>query len=472
MSHRIALSGVLAAGLALGSAPAPATAGDAGAFIGGVAAGVLGTLAVQHAREPQRTVSQRHYVTPRAPSYQRESNRAVQTALNYFGFPAGTPDGVMGANSRAAVAQYQIFLGDPATGVLTGYEQAFLTSSYDRALSGGAITAQTIAAQGQGTRGLLVAYRQEQLGIPAPVASQAAAPSAVAPQPAAPQFAAPQPAPAVAPPAGITEASTMVPETAPAAALPSFIAGPAAPSMSGACDRTAVATSRNGGPQVYKVGATLDPLQAVDEQFCLARSYAIDDGASLAAAAQGFSAAEIETQCKAFAPSMAGHVGKLLVDTPEQVTDGLRAFTAESGIAPAQLGANARICLGVGYSTDDADVALASALVLVGLGEAAYDELVAYHLVNGYGVAARGSLGVDWLGAAADALANGAAPLVTADEGGRIDLLRTAGARLSGGETDAAIIDAKAPGAPPGSAAAATSTSAPAAMALPRAVAN
>lgn len=461
MSYRIALSGALAAALAVGSAPVPAAAGDAGAFIGGVAAGVLGTLAVQHAREPQRVVVQKHYVAPRAPSYQREANRQVQTALNYFGFPAGTPDGVMGANSRAAVAQYQMFLSNPATGVLTEYERAFLTSSYDRAITGGAVTAQTMAAQGQGTRGLLVAYRQEQLGIPAPVAPQIAAPQPVAPAAVPP-----------AAPAGVTEASAAPPAAAAApvaavAALPSFIAGPAAPSMAAACDRTAVVTSRNGGPQLYKAGATLDPLQAIDEQFCLARTYAIDDGESLAAAAQGFSAAEIETQCKAFAPSMAGHVGKLLTETPAQATEALQAFAAGTGIPPAQLAANARICLGVGYRTDDPDVALASALVLVGLGEAAYDELVAYHLVNGYGVAARGSRGADWLTTAADALANGATPLVTADEAGRLELMQTTGALLLAGETDATILDASSPAGP-----AATAASAPASMALPKAVSN
>ena len=477
MSYRIALSGALAGAMALGSAPSPAAAGDAGAFIGGVAAGVLGTLAVQHAREPQHVVTQKRYVVTRAPSYQRESNRQVQNALNYFGFPAGTPDGVMGANSRAAVAQYQVFLSNPATGVLTEYERAFLTGSYDRAISGGAITAQTIAAQGQGTRGLLVAYRQEQLGFPGPVGPQMVAPQIAAPQIATPQIAAPQPVvPAAAPAADVTEAALTVPAPAPAAAaaaggLPSFIAGPAAPSMAAACDRAAVVSSRNGGPQVYQVGAKLDALQAIGEQFCLARTYAIDDGESLAAAAQGFSAAEIETQCEAFAPSMAGYVGKVLADTPAEASDALHAFVASTGIPSAQLAANARICLGVGYRTDDPDVALASALVLVGLGEAAYDELVAYHLINGYGIAARGALGVDWLDAAADALANGATPLVTADEEGRLALMQTTAAMLTVGETDATIVDAKAVAAPAGPAGP-TSASAPASMALPKAVSN
>ena len=46
-----------------------------------------------------------------------------------------------------------------------------------------------------------------------------------------------------------------------------------------------------------------DPLQALGEQFCLARTYAVEQGDSLAGTVQGFSMAEIEEQCDAFAPS-------------------------------------------------------------------------------------------------------------------------------------------------------------------------
>ena len=107
MSCRIAVHALAAAALALTAVPRPAAAGDAGAFVGGVAAGVLGTLAVQHAqqaRQPQRVYVQKQYVRPQVSSYQREANRQVQTSLNYFGFPAGTPDGVLGANSRSSIA--------------------------------------------------------------------------------------------------------------------------------------------------------------------------------------------------------------------------------------------------------------------------------------------------------------------------------------------------------------------------------
>lgn len=460
MSCRLAVPGLLAAALSLPVSSQPAQAGDAGAFIGGVAAGVLGTLAVQHARTPQRVVVQKQYIAPRTSvsSYQRESNREVQTALNYFGFPAGVPDGIMGAGSRAAVAQYQAFLGNPATGLLSDYERTFLTTSYDRAIVGGAATAQVIAAQGQGTRGLLLAYRQEQIGIPAITATAVPPPQ-------------PQPVVPAAAPAQATQASAPIPP-APAApsGLPSFIAAPATASMAADCNRTSVATSRNGGPQIYKVGQKLDAMQAIEEQFCLARTYAIDDGASLAATAQGFTTAQIQAQCAAFAPSMSDYVSQLMTETPAAATEALRKFVVGTGIPSAQLGANARICLGIGYGTDNADVALASALVLVGLGEAAYDELVAYHLIEGYGLPERGALGVDWLNGAVDALDNGATPLVTADEQNRFALLQTTAALLEVGETNATIVDAKENA--PAPAAAATNASAPVPMALPKAVSN
>ena len=44
---------------------------------------------------------------------------------------------LIGVVARFAIAQYQAFIGDPATGALTDYERTFLTSSYDRAVVGG-----------------------------------------------------------------------------------------------------------------------------------------------------------------------------------------------------------------------------------------------------------------------------------------------------------------------------------------------
>ena len=55
-------------------------------------------------------------LAPAIPSRQRYQNRQVQSALNYFGFPVGTPDGVLGSRSREAIAGYQAYLMYPATG--------------------------------------------------------------------------------------------------------------------------------------------------------------------------------------------------------------------------------------------------------------------------------------------------------------------------------------------------------------------
>ena len=241
------------------------------------------------------------------------------------------------------------------------------------------------------------------------------------------------------------------------------------PSMSAACNRTSIATSKNGGPVVYKVGQKIDAMQTLDEQFCLARSFAIDDGASLAATAPQFTDKQLQEQCVAFAPSMREYVGQLVTAKPADVTEALRKFAAGTGIPPAQLSANARICLGVGYATDDADVALAAALVLVGLGEGAYDELVAYHLIDGYGTPERGAIGVDWLDAATDALEKGATPLVTADPDSRLDLLEATSALLTVGETEATVVNAsddKAEAAAPEATPAATP------LALPKPISN
>lgn len=88
----------------------------------------------------------------------------MQTALNYFGFPAGSPDGVIGSKTRTAASQYQLFMGLPATGTLTQYERDFLVASYNRAQIGGPEVIK--AMQGQsGVRGLLITWRDEATGV-------------------------------------------------------------------------------------------------------------------------------------------------------------------------------------------------------------------------------------------------------------------------------------------------------------------
>lgn len=463
MLPRIAIACLIPPMLALGAVPG--AAGDGGsAFVGGVVGGIVGSAignAIQN-QQPRRTVIHEQRVYRAAPdySYQREQNRQVQTALNYFGFPAGVADGVIGAGTRSAMADYQAYMGTPPNGYLSDYDRSFLLTSYQRAIAGGPQTAQLIASNGQGVRGLLIAYRQEQYGAPAqPVAPPAVA--VVPQQPVVPVAAQPvlsqpvpsQPVPSLpvaAQPATVEAASAPVVQPAAAkSAMPSFIGAAAAPSMAAQCNKTSIATNAHGGLMQWKVGETLDAEQTLAEQFCLARTYAIDQGDSLAATVQGFSAAEIDQQCIAFAPTMRDFAASLPSAKPEIETADLRKFVVGTGVAPAQLSANARICLGVGYRTDNADVALASAMVLVGLGETSYAELVGEHLVYGYGTPTRIDTGLDWLETAVGALENGATPLVTTSSDERVSLLELALTMLSVGATKGTMVqDASAPAQP------------------------
>lgn len=439
---RAILSALLASALVLaGSGSASA---DGSAFVGGLLGGAIGS-AIVNQQQQRRVVVEKHYVAPRSTrpatsSWQREENRRVQTALNYFGFPAGTPDGVIGRNSRGAIAQYQAYLGYPPTGVLTDYERSFLTSSYDRAVVGGSQTAQIIAQQGQGSRGLLLAYRQELAGITA----TPAAPAPAAPQPV--EVAAPEPTPAPAPVE--PEVNVVAASAGAAAGLPSFMPGAPGASMASFCNRVNMTTSANGG-FVSPVAMT-DPQQALGEQFCIARTYAVEQGESLAGTVQGFSMAEIEEQCEAFAPTMTGYQSRLVSQSPEEATAALQDFVVSTGAPPAQLSGNARICLAVGYSGDNAELALASAMVLVGLGEEAYGELLGYHLLNGFATPKRPDHGLEWLGKTAAALDAGASPLVINGAEGRAGLLRQAVLSIGGSPADPVLQDAAA--APAGSA--------------------
>ncbi|ETX14329.1 peptidoglycan-binding protein [Roseivivax halodurans JCM 10272] len=161
----------VAAVLALFIAPLPAAANDA--FVGGLVGGFIGS-AINNAAQPKtrtvvRQAAPRQVVRKAAPaakpavsSFERTQNRETQEALNHFGFNAGTPDGILGSRSRSAISSYQSYLGYSPTGQLTTYERDFLVSSYHRAQAGGASTAQLVASNAEGVRGLLKAYRDEQ----------------------------------------------------------------------------------------------------------------------------------------------------------------------------------------------------------------------------------------------------------------------------------------------------------------------
>lgn len=131
-----------------------------------VIGGALGAIA-NSAASKQRTTT-KTYVQPRSSgvsSAQRESNREVQRALNHFGFPAGTADGVLGSKSRSAISQYQALLSFPVDGTLNDIERNILVTAYQRAMMGGQYVTQTVSTHPMGMRGLLMKQKEEALGV-------------------------------------------------------------------------------------------------------------------------------------------------------------------------------------------------------------------------------------------------------------------------------------------------------------------
>ncbi|MBE0452560.1 peptidoglycan-binding domain-containing protein [Roseovarius autotrophicus] len=374
--------------------------GIVGGLVGGAVSGIIVNESAK-ARERNRAPTTTTTTTPqqvyRAPTVSSQQVREEQTALNYFGFPAGTPDGVSGRNTRNAISQYQAHMGYPVNGYLAEHERQFLISSYYRAQSGGVATSQLIAERGQGTRGLLHAYRDEAAGGP-----QAQSPVMAA----IPQGAQVQPS------AGF-------------AALPNFMAsGGDGPSLASHCNQVSLVTSSNGG---FVTAASMqDPRLALSEQFCLARTYAIAEGETMAASLKGITPAQLEEQCRAFGPAMRDHVAALSLQDRGEVIDGVRGFVLQTGQSPAQLAGTGKVCLSVGYRVDNMAVALGSGLLLTALGQEAYGELIGHHLNEGFGTTRRPDLAQGWYLAAIEAIENGATPVFAPGNDGRSELLRRA----------------------------------------------
>ncbi|MBI1219234.1 MAG: peptidoglycan-binding protein [Rhodobacteraceae bacterium] len=380
-------------------------------LVGGVLGGIIGGAIVNQNNKNRQNHT---YYAPAVSSGQRADNVQVQTALNYFGFPVGGADGVLGGQSRAQIAQYQAFLGYPATGDLTPFQHDLLVNGYNRAIAGGSATMQQAAANPMGSRGLLITYRDEMAGVNQPPAKALMQPAPDVTETAQPQLMQPA-APA---------ANTM-------ATLPNFGAGAVMTvSLASQCSKIGLTTASNGG--FITVANMTDPNAALAEQFCMARTYAISQGEEMQAKVQGFTPDQIAQQCQGFAPAMKDYIGELATKPRDAVLSDVNGFVNHSGMAPAQLDATAKICLSVGYRTDNMDVALASGLLLVALGNKPYAELIGHHLSQGFGTTTRPDMALSWYQMSLDALAAGQPAVFAPGQPERAMLIRKAAYAVAG----------------------------------------
>lgn len=413
--------------LSMAIVPATRVTADAGDFVAGaIIGGIVGHAATkqnQRRKATQRTYTKKTY-KPRLPSTQE--GREIQASLNYFGFNAGSVDGQLGRRSRNAISAYQAYLGYPATGQLTPFEQNLLITSYNRAQAGGYAVTQQIATTPDGTRGLLKTYRAELAGQQPAVPLAPNTTIVVAPQPVAPTVGTTTTTTVVA--AAPEAAAPAAPTEAAAPALPNFLGGGATASLASHCNTVSLLTNTNGG--FTTAAAMTDPDVALNEQFCLARTYAIATSEDMIAKVQGFTPEQVASQCEQFGPAMQPYVASLALKTQPEVVQDVAGFILTTGMSPAQLKGTAQICMGVGYRTDNMDVALGSALMLFAMGDHVYGEMMGHHLAQGFGTSKRIDSARVWYAEGLKAVDSGAPAVFAPGQPERVELLRQASLRL------------------------------------------
>ena len=379
MLKRHGISAALAAAIALSSSVASADS-NLGAFAVGAAVGAIVNQQVNNNRQRQQAAQQRTYNNN---SYTRQQNREVQAALNAFGFNAGVVDGVLGSRSRTAVSNYQAYMGYPITGYLQEYERANLVSSHQRLNAGGGNAYPEVVAN-EGTRGLLKAFADPNYATrygaePAPAAEPA---TTVAARTVAPSALAPLDLTAVTP----------------------------VNSMLRHCDAVESQTRANNG--VVLASDITNSDQALGEQFCAARDYSIDQLNALKAAAN-LDDAQLVDACGKITDAMSQVTA--LVDQHSIQDIATSARTVVNQLANGDMDTATgygQLCLGMGYREDDASMALAGAVVMLGAGKVPYAEMVGHHLRWGFGTAQAPLEASAWYNAALSAMADGAIPAV------------------------------------------------------------
>jgi hypothetical protein len=218
---------------------------------------------------------------------------------------------------------------------------------------------------------------------------------------------------------------------APSTGLPNFMGAGTQASLASHCNTVSLITNTNGG--FTTLASMSDPNVAINEQFCLARTYAIAKSEELVSQIQGFTPDQIAQQCEGFGPAMKDYVSSLSLKPRDAVVADVSSFILTTGMSPAQLAGTARICMGVGYRTDNMDVAVGSALLLYAMGEGVYGELMGHHLSQGFGPAKRVDMATSWYDAGLAAVDAGAAAVFVPGQPERTELIRAAAQRMTNG---------------------------------------
>lgn len=378
-----------------------------------------GGIVLDIMREIIKQGGQRQQATPNRTrrtgisSAQRQQNRDVQSALNAFGYNVGLVDGSLGPKSRRAIGDFQAYMGMNPTGRLNDYERSMLLDSWRRYNAGGGQPYQDVIAR-EGMRGLpkafndpywLAEFRKNNGGTQHTPQLPETEVARVNPQPTNPQPTNPQPG------------GNFV--------IPPIDLGGGEASVATYCELISGLMQANGGPTMPNV--VRDPEQALGEQFCEARSFAITESQSLLSRARQ-SEDKMAGLCEQVSGAMSASVAGLENGDPKFVVG--KAQEIANGLFKRDMGAAAsygKICLGIGYRRDQADIALAGATVLVAAGQGPYGEMLGHHLRQGFATVKSAPMAKEWYLSALSAMEKGAPPVfVPSKTAERNQIIRTA----------------------------------------------
>lgn len=364
---------ISALSLSLAAGPAPQAMADGGDAIAGFIVG-LGVAAVASGAQKKKSSTRSSKGTSRA----RRGDAQVQAALNFYNFDAGTPDGLFGPQTRAAIGRYQTALGEPATGEITPAQTSALLTAYARD-----------ARVGYGATGAPGPFSP---GV-VPAAPMTALMASLGSQPAA------QPA-----------------------VIPSAMPLPGSPAL--ATNGSAAALCDTGPAQTAPGFAAASPVETIVSSYCSARGYALTHSVELTKAVPAFDASVSAGQCTAWLDANRLAMTTALGAEPEVAVTQIKAlFPGVAAAQSATLADSFAICHGISEAAENPADARAFAGLVAALGSVGYGELVAGSAALGLGTPQSPEAAKSWYLWTAEALDGGGTPLIAVADYDHVPLL-------------------------------------------------
>ena len=200
------------------------------------------------------------------------------------------------------------------------------------------------------------------------------------------------------------------------------------PSLAAQCNDIGILTAANGGFSTFH--SQDDAEFILYEQLCLARLFAIARSTQLVPSHTGQIDPAVTATCRQLGSAMAPVIAALSAADNATATSTATKLIRSSGKSEEDLRFTGRVCLGIGYKTDDANTALGSAILLFAMGEAAYGELIGQHMLQGIGVAKSFEASLPWFVRSVEAFGAGATAIFAVDTDDRARLIAEAVGRL------------------------------------------